>query len=360
MSECIGDMLCLFSANVAFHFCDDGQIVPSWMQGRKLIADEITILPSAEAGGEDIIVSIGGQILTFQGIDPRIEVEGSSANIAYVSHGLGRPAVVAAAIGEDHYGRTIKSAFDRDGISFKAFPRQGGTAVTVAVTNFEGQTTLFCVKPSYRIDIDVVIRELSGFNSSCLAATSVRTYEELELVKRLFESRPGATKAFIPHRELLLQEAGLISSFFAEVLRQADIIQVNEREANLLGKGPANETSNFSRQDLQSLVGKLAEFQPEVLIVTLGSKGAVSVAFRNHGYDILEHPAYNLRPIDTTGSGDSFLAAFLQAYLKGVGHQESVDFASQIAAKNAEGRGGHYVQVAPDSLDRFLQTAPCI
>lgn len=360
MRECVDNMLCLFSANVAFHYRDDNQIVPSVMEGRKLIADEITILPASEREGEDLIVSVERETLTFQGVVPMIEVEGSSANIAYLSKSFGRPTMVAAAIGEDYHGRTIKSTFDRDDISFKAFCRQGGTAVTAAVTNSMGQTTLFCVKPPYRVDADAILREFSDLEFGCLAATSIRSHEELELVRRVFEFWPNAIKAFIPHREFLLQEGGVISPLFAQVLKLADIIQVNEREANIFGKGLADEATNFSRQDLPSLIDKLTGYQPEVLIVTLGNRGAASVAFRNHGYDIFEHPAYNLKPVDTTGSGDSFLAAFLEAYLKGVSHQESVDFASQVAAENAGGRGGHYVKVVPDSLKQFLQIALCI
>ena len=354
MEEKEDGVVCLFSANVALHFCDSNQIVPTSLVGRKLIADEVVTLPSAANGGQDVKVVFDGQTLVFQGVNSEIEVEGSSANIAYISRGLGHQVLVAAAVGRDYHGRIIHFTFDRDQIYSRLFLRQGGTAITAAVTNPSGQTTLFCVKPPYEVDPNTVVYGLADFGCSCVAATSIRTYEELELTRRVFQSYPDIVKAFIPHRELLLKESGFISPLFGEVLWLADVIQVNEREANLLGKGPAGESSAFSPQDLKQVVDKLARFKPDVLIVTLGAKGAVSVAFRNHGYEIFDHPAYNLKPVDTTGSGDAFLAAFLHAYQKKVSHQETVDFASRIAARNAAGRGGHYVKVTPQALEEFL------
>ena len=146
---------------------------------------------------------------------------------------------------------------------------------------------------------------------------------------------------------------------FLGVVERADILQVNEREANLLHRGAGKDHETFLSSDLEEMLSRFNGIKPSVVIVTLGDKGAATVAFRNGDYEIYSHrPHYVEKVVDTTGSGDCFLAAFIYAQAQGIGHESSVDFASWVAAKNCLGKGGHFAEVDRHSVQGFPWRQP--
>lgn len=65
-----------------------------------------------------------------------------------------------------------------------------------------------------------------------------------------------------------------------------------------------------------------------VVVITLGPQGCRVLA----GDEDFSVPAYDIAPVDTTGAGDTFNAAFLHGWLKGWPLREAAEFA--IAASN--------------------------
>lgn len=85
----------------------------------------------------------------------------------------------------------------------------------------------------------------------------------------------------------------------------------------------------------------LSDGQAELVVVTDGVRGsyvALPGGIRFH------QPAYPARPlVDTTGCGDVYHGAFLHGWLKHGRVRECAEFASRVAARNAEGLGGRFV-----------------
>lgn len=67
---------------------------------------------------------------------------------------------------------------------------------------------------------------------------------------------------------------------------------------------------------------------PNKLLVTLGSKG---VLYHDGEREVLV-PAYRVKPIDTTGAGDTFNGAFAAAIVKGMSIEDSVKFGNLAAS----------------------------
>jgi sugar/nucleoside kinase (ribokinase family) len=102
-----------------------------------------------------------------------------------------------------------------------------------------------------------------------------------------------------------------------DVLEFTDIFFPNEVEAVRITR----------TRSAREAADRLSEFA-EMVVVKCGPKGAVG----KYGDQILEVPTFtSLKPIDTTGAGDSFNAGFIYGFLNGF------DFKSCIIYGNACG-----------------------
>ena len=87
----------------------------------------------------------------------------------------------------------------------------------------------------------------------------------------------------------------------AAVLCHADVVICKEVELSTLVGRPvaASAEANAARE--------LRAFTDQVVIVTLGERGALALA----GDAVLEQPAFEVDVVDTTGAGDAFVAGFV-------------------------------------------------
>jgi sugar/nucleoside kinase (ribokinase family) len=83
----------------------------------------------------------------------------------------------------------------------------------------------------------------------------------------------------------------------------------------------------------------------------LGSKGAVLL---DHGTP-LSVPAFPLKPVDTTGAGDSFNAGFLHGFLAGSSLRDSMLMGTACGGHATLGLGGAATQVGPEELRALLK-----
>ncbi|HVE60892.1 MAG TPA: PfkB family carbohydrate kinase, partial [Chitinophagaceae bacterium] len=107
------------------------------------------------------------------------------------------------------------------------------------------------------------------------------------------------------------------------LLSKADILKVNIAELELI----TGWFSHFeSTEDRLKLVQD--QFDLETVIVTMGGDGALV----NHKGTMYRQAGIKVDVADTVGSGDAFLAGFLQQLLTGNTVETALDFASGIGA----------------------------
>ena len=73
-----------------------------------------------------------------------------------------------------------------------------------------------------------------------------------------------------------------------------------------------------------------------MLCVTRGGDGAAIVS-KTEGF--VEHPGFEVTPVDTVGAGDSFLATLLDRLLSGAGAEEALERACRVGAFVATQQG---------------------
>jgi fructokinase len=115
------------------------------------------------------------------------------------------------------------------------------------------------------------------------------------------------------------------------LLLKCNILKINEDELTILA-------NYYNLPDKLALaLGKLTElFDIQMICVTLGANGALLFA----DDEIISHPGYPIRVVDTVGSGDAFLAGFICKYLEKQSPEHILDYACALGALVATLAGG--------------------
>ena len=115
-----------------------------------------------------------------------------------------------------------------------------------------------------------------------------------------------------------------------EIFGLFDIVKPNELEAQVL-------TGIDCRRDPFEAARIIKGWGPKIVIVTLAELGSVIY----DGNDFIETPPYQIDLVDSTGAGDTYMAGFVHAYLKGEPLKKCGTFASCVSSIMIE-------QVGPD------------
>lgn len=133
---------------------------------------------------------------------------------------------------------------------------------------------------------------------------------------------------FIPQLIELGAERGLHVCFNPAPMNEAVLKYPLDKVKTLI----LNETEACTladKQDLHEALQLLVETYPETeLILTLGDHG-VQYRYKNDSWDI---PVVDIKVVDTTGAGDTFIGYFLAARLKKYSVEKSLRIASQASA----------------------------
>ena len=125
-----------------------------------------------------------------------------------------------------------------------------------------------------------------------------------------------------------------------KALEFVDLLMLDEMEAINIAKA-------------KSLNRALEVFGQKVptVVIKLGSKGTLA---KSHG-QVVQLPAFKVKPIDLTGAGESFDAGLLFAQLNGYDLRKSLLIASAAGALSSQGLGGTTTQATFDEVQRFIR-----
>jgi sugar/nucleoside kinase (ribokinase family) len=114
-----------------------------------------------------------------------------------------------------------------------------------------------------------------------------------------------------------------------EYLEQADIVQCNLPELNVLSGGKLTSIENI--KDFGSCILDLG---PSILLISLGKEGAVAIHKKGKGIGFIRRAGVKVRGFkDATGCGDVFSAGFLSCYLRTKSLDRALEFANRVAAE---------------------------
>ena len=116
----------------------------------------------------------------------------------------------------------------------------------------------------------------------------------------------------------------MTSEMIRDLLATTDYLLVNEHEAL-----DAAAAIGLSMSDFAAAAGKLAKAGDLTCVVTAGAKGALAATADDSQ---LRAPSLNIRPVDTTGAGDTFVGAFACALDEKATLQKALEVGCEAAA----------------------------
>lgn len=122
-------------------------------------------------------------------------------------------------------------------------------------------------------------------------------------------------------------------------LEETDVFFPNEVELRGLGRSA----------DPVDCLRKL-ENQRTLIVAKLGAAGCVALDRGNP----VRVPAFPVKPVDTTGAGDSFDSGFLHAWVKGRPLEEALRFGSACGALSTRAMGGTGGQASLDEAEAMI------
>lgn len=262
---------------------------------------------------------------TVTGSSVKLGPGGKSSNAATSARRAGAEVTMVTKVGRDTFAAVLHEHYQREGMTtdyvFESETAPTGSAI-IEINEQTGQNRIIVI---------------FGANAELTAAEVERAEEEIrncDVVLTQLETSDEAvleTKrlALKHHKPIILNPAparkipdGLFDGL--------DYITPNETEAEAFSGIPVH-TSEDALKAGQVLLQKGVKN----VIITLGKKGAALI--RKDGFQII--PTTDLKPVDTTGAGDSFNGAFAVALAEGKTQEEALKFANCAASISITRRG---------------------
>lgn len=230
---------------------------------------------------------------------------GAPANVASVVAKLGLHSAFVGKVGNDVFGLSCKEALKNAGVCTEHLVLTSDYPTTLAfVTLLPGGNREFSFYRN-RLTADVIL-EKSDLSQSAYQNTrifhfgSVSLTEDPEKSTVLFAveeaKKAGAIISYDPNLRLpLWKSAEEAKKTILETLHYADILKLSEEEVEFL----------FGKVDDHEICKELSEKHGvSLILITKAADGCYAYV---NGRDYHSY-AYDLKTIDTTGAGDSFLA----------------------------------------------------
>lgn len=271
---------------------------------------------------------------------------GAPANFVYNIAQFGLDGLVVSAIGNDKMGSEIAQNLQEKKVeSILATSNKRTGTVIVDVDN--------AGVPAYDITDNVAwdfiymtpeLKELAKRTQvvcfGSLAQRSMVTRTTINTFLDLMPSSPNSMKIF----DVNLRQNYYSAEILNASLNKCNVLKVNDEELAVIVHyfGYDHLTTKKACKELVKM------FNFKALILTCGMKG--SYIFTPILTSFYDTPTVNV--VDTVGAGDSFLAAFVAAILKGKSIADAHRFAVEMSAYVCTQEGG-MVDIYQDLLDRI-------
>lgn len=277
--------------------------------------DHVYTVKNMPAPGETITAKSSQKFLGGKGINQSISISKSKG---YVRH--------VGAVGRD--GRWALQSLEAAGIDPSYIKKTDGvTGHAIITVDAAGENQIIIVGGANR-----------SFTTGMIEA-ALNDAGPGDWV--LFQNETNLTSKIAEHAKnrdikTAFSAAPFVAGDVLPLLDKVNLLAVNEIEAKAIA---------------DTLGCTIKEIPVQTLLVTKGAEGAV---FYSEG-TVIEHPAYPVTPVDTTGAGDTFLGAFLALYCEGKTPKQALHYASAAAALQVTRPGAADAIPSHDEVNAFLR-----
>ncbi|MFT3969404.1 MAG: ribokinase [Micropruina sp.] len=272
---------------------------------------------------------------TVAGSDLVIVPGGKSSNQAAAVGKLGGDVAMLGCVGDDGNGAMLVTSLRNAGVNVSQVKTLDGVSTgsaMIAVDDAGENCIIVSPGANGRLSADDVNAATDFFASA--DSSSVLT---LCLEVSLDAVKAAARNARERGAKVVLN----ISPYMkvgADLLDLVNILLVNNHElADLTGQAEFDPLGDWTSV-IEATNAALGASGPRTVVVTLGAKGARIVNL-DAGTASAQIPSPTVKPVDTTGCGDAFLAAFSFRIAAGDNLEQAAAFAVRVGAYAATGAG---------------------
>lgn len=262
----------------------------------------------------DVINEVHRQPLpgeTIKGLGVQYSPGGKGANQAVAAAKLGGSVKLVGAVGTDEFGKTLLQALkpyvDVDYICKK----EGSSGLAFITVDKNGENTIILDEGANgKLLEEDVERVRSVFDQTDLILLQNEVPWPVNLAV-LGEARKRQIPVFFNPAPAMKVDKDVFSLI--------QLLVLNETEAEYI----------TGLQDPEASVETLINLGVREIALTLGEQGLI---YKNNHGTKLKMPAFNVKAMDTTAAGDTFIGALSSVYLTGDPMEEKFEFASAAAA----------------------------
>lgn len=281
---------------------------------------------------------------------------GSSFNIADHLISLGMKDVTMAAFMEDGPELIDLHMYCQEK-GLKLIPLgASNTGRTFVFEDDSNSNSVVCMQKPAELDCGYNSQKLDQKWDIIISSSTPADKDVLRMEIHLFEKNPQAIKTVMPSLSLINSEDQEIRDLFEELIKLADVFQVNDTEASRYLKLGGDDGILLPIERRKLVLDLVHELRVPIVIVTMGREGAAVVATDSDALDkdryfyqkALKEKNWSIK--STVGSGDAFHAGFMRIYMQAVNNSHgrclrlAARIGSEIAIRNACVWGGNMSQ----------------
>lgn len=256
---------------------------------------------------------------------------------------LGHKAAVIGGVGKDDFGKCLLTRLENDGVDCSLVGEYEGISTGCAfVTYFEDGSRRFLYHigntPAAMAKMPSDLPNADIFHIMGCSLMSNEAFGK-EIVKVMYKMKEkGARISFDPNvRPELLGNADLVN----EVLSKTNILMPGVSEILLIS----------GCDTVEAAVTKCFENQELSIIALKDGANGCRIFTRDADFS---QGVYKIVPVDPTGAGDCFDAAFLVSVLEGKTLPEAAKIASAAAALNTAAFGPMEGEISPENVAKMI------
>ena len=247
---------------------------------------------------------------------------GAPANFAYHASRLGEEGWAVSAIGDDPLGAEIMDIVTRKKLRHIIAVTDKPTGTVQVELDDKGV-------PGYNIKEDVAWDNIpftpemealaARADAVCFGSLVQRMASRDSVLRFLRATRPEALRVF----DINLRQHYYSREVIDESLKLADILKINDEEIRIVA-----DMFGLGDDDTAACRALIARYGLQLVILTKGADGS-EVITEDESFP---QKAGKVKVVDTVGAGDSFTAAFVVAYLRGLSLSDAQRLANETAA----------------------------
>ncbi|MFC1406962.1 MULTISPECIES: ribokinase [Streptacidiphilus] len=290
---------------------------------------------------------------TVSGADVIRGAGGKGANQAVAAARLGARVRMVGLLGDDAFGSELRSCLATEGVDDRAVAELPGAASGLAliVVQHDGENTI-TLSPGANHHLDTAT--LATLTDGLLAAPTDTVLLQLEVPLPTVLAAARTARAAGALTVLNAAPRPEPGPLLAELLREVDVLVVNETEATGLLGIQHRPGADTGLETWAERAEQLRALGPATVVITLGALGALAAGplHRHH------QPGFPVHAVDTVGAGDAFCAQLSIALGAGVALPQALRRACAAGARAATRVGAQSSLPTRAEVDALLAAAP--